>query len=168
LDRIRKIAIGYIIALLLMVMVYPLMVVGLLILRRVFENADRRTLMRNITYSLFAFTASLPFWIAKVFLGISSYHKVLGVTPIDASPLVYNGIHAIFLILQFLSLYFIFLTLRELTHLLNESYLRTSGTLLMLAVPMHLISIQLYFAVTYTAIALLTFSFFRIRQSAVV
>ncbi len=166
-ERIKKIASGYIVSLLLMALVYPLTFAGLLLLRDAFRKTDRKTLLRNITGSLFAFAASLPLWIVKVFLGISSYHRVFAITPVRVTPVIYNGVHVAFLAIQLVLLYFIYLSLRELASLLGGPYLRTSGILLMLAVPMHLISIQLYFAVTYTAIALLALSFIRIGQKEV-
>ncbi len=162
-ERMRKIALGYVVSLLLMAIIYPLTFVGLLLLRSALKDASR-TLLKNTTRALVAFLASLPLWVAKLFLGISSYHRVFGINPLTVSPQVYNGVLTAFLILQLVLLYFIYLTLRELAEFFEEPYLRTSGLLLMLAVPMHIISINLYLAATYTAITLLAFSFIRVRR----
>lgn len=156
-EVVRKLQGVYGLTLVLMMYLYPLTIVGLLLLRRVLEKLGREELGHAVRLSTVAFLLSMPLYVAKIFLGISGWAKVLGITPIETSPLVYNGVHVVFLFLQALSLYYIYKTLDVLAGMTEQTILRTAGLILILAIPMHFVSINVYFAATLTGLVLILF-----------
>ncbi|ANF21949.1 transposase [Thermococcus piezophilus] len=156
-EVVRKLQGVYGLTLVLMMYLYPLTIVGLLLLRRVLEKLGREELGHAVRLSTVAFLLSMPLYVAKIFLGISGWAKVLGITPIETSPLVYNGVHVVFLFLQALSLYYIYKTLDVLAGMTEQTILRTAGLILILSIPMHFVSINVYFAATLTGLVLILF-----------
>ncbi|WP_457741710.1 transposase [Thermococcus sp.] len=139
----RKILLFFL-AIVLMMYLYPLAVVPLYLLVREWEELKEDFRKATIVLGI-----SIPLYMAKIPLGISSWAKMLGITPIHVSPVIWWGVYLSFTALQTLALYYIYRTGEKI-----GGYARTGGLVMLIAVPLHLLSLKLYFALTWIGLVL--------------
>ncbi|NJE04897.1 transposase [Thermococcus sp. M36] len=142
--NVRRLELLFALMLILMMYLYPLTLIGLWLLMR--ELAEYRGPLKR---SLIALVVSLPFYGEKIVLGISGWSKTLGITPMETSPAVVNIVHVVFLVLQFLSLYFLYKALSLMSDDTGAEMLKTGGLMLLVAIPLHFATITMYFVATW-------------------
>jgi uncharacterized membrane protein len=150
--NVRKLEVLFTLTLIMMMYVYPLTVAGLWLLMG--ELADYKEPLKR---SLVALIASLPLYGAKVALGISGWSEALGITPIETSPWVVDAVHVTFLLLQFLSLYFLYRALSRMSDDTGAEMLKTGGLMLLVAIPLHFITLTAYLVATWTGLVLIIY-----------
>ncbi|WP_456421472.1 transposase [Thermococcus sp.] len=128
----------------LMMYLYPLSFVPLFLLSR--EWSEFREEWKR---SALFIGVSIPLYGAKILLGISGWSKTLGLTPLSVSPPVWWAVYLSFTALQTLAVYYIYLVSRNL-----GEYGKAGGLAMLIAVPLHLLSIKLYFILTWTGLLL--------------
>ena len=131
-------------ALLLMMYLYPLSIVPLFLLAGEWEKFRKEWLWSAIIVGL-----SLPLYGAKILLGISSWAEVLGITPLQVSPSMWWSVYLTFTALQMTAVYFIYRVSKNL-----GIYCRAGGLLMLSAVPLHILSLNIYFALTWAGLLL--------------
>ncbi|AFL95764.1 hypothetical protein CL1_1567 [Thermococcus cleftensis] len=129
----------------LMMYLYPLSIVPLLLLRREWPG-----FREELGRAAVAIGLSIPLYVAKVALGISGWSETLGITPLEVSPVAWWGVYLTFTALQTLAVYHIYLVSRGLGRTA-----RIGGVLMLAAVPLHLLSLTVYFALTWLGLLLL-------------
>ncbi|AEK73882.1 Transposase ISC1173 [Thermococcus sp. 4557] len=150
--NVRRLEVLFALTLILMMYIYPLAVVGLWLLMGELPEYGEA-----IKRSLIVFIASLPLYGAKITLGISGWSKTLGITPMEASPAVINTVHAAFLALQFLSLYFLYRAISRMSDDTGAEMLKTGGLMLLVAIPLHFATITAYFVATWMGLILIIY-----------
>ncbi|ASA77920.1 transposase [Thermococcus sp. 5-4] len=150
--NVRRLEVLFALTLILMMYIYPLAVVGLWLLM-----GELPEYKEAIKRSLIVFIASLPLYGAKIVLGISGWSKTLGITPVEASPAVINTVHVVFLVLQFLSLYFLYRALSRMSDDTGAEMLKTGGLMLLVAIPLHFATITAYFVATWMGLILIIY-----------
>ncbi|EEB74108.1 hypothetical protein [Thermococcus sp. AM4] len=140
----RKIAVLVFLAVFLMMYLYPLSIVPLLLLAREWEEFREEWRKSALLIGL-----SIPLYGAKIALGISGWAKTLGITPIHVSLAIWWGVYLSFTVLQTLAVYYVYRVGKGL-----GDYARTGGLVMLIAVPLHLLSLKLYFILTWTGLLL--------------
>ncbi|NJE48053.1 transposase [Thermococcus sp. 9N3] len=140
----RKLGVLVFLAVVLMMYLYPLSIVPLLLLAREWEEFREEWRKSALFIGL-----SIPLYGAKIALGISGWAKTLGITPIHVSPAVWWVVYLTFTALQTLAVYYVYRAGRKL-----GDYARTGGLVMLIAVPLHLPSLKLYFILTWTGLLL--------------
>ncbi|WP_297508642.1 transposase [Thermococcus sp.] len=135
-------------ALLLMMYLYPLSIVPLFLLAGEWEEFRKEWLWSAIVVGL-----SFPLYGAKILLGISGWAKVLGITPLQVSPQIWWSVYLTFTALQMTAVYFIYRVSKNLGR-----YGIAGGLLMLSAVPLHILSLNLYFALTWAGLLLFLFA----------
>ncbi len=131
-------------AVVLMMYLYPLSVVPLLLLAR--EWREFRDEWRK---SAIFIGVSIPLYGTKILLGISGWAKTLGITPISVSPAIWWTVYLSFTALQTLAVYYIYRVSKNL-----GEYGRAGGLAMLIAVPLHLLSLKFYFILTWIGLIL--------------
>ncbi|WP_297470530.1 transposase [Thermococcus sp.] len=131
-------------AVVLMMYLYPLSVVPLLLLAREWEEFREEWKKSALLIGI-----SIPLYGAKILLGISGWAKTLGITPIKVSPVLWWSVYLTFTALQMLAVYYVY----RVSENFGE-YGKTGGLAMLVAVPLHLLSIKLYFILTWTGLIL--------------
>lgn len=131
-------------AVVLMMYLYPLSVVPLLLLAREWRESRDEWGKSAIFIGV-----SIPLYGAKILLGISGWAKTLGITPISVSPAIWWAVYLSFTALQTLAVYYIYRVSKNL-----GEYGRTGGLAMLIAVPLHLLSLKLYFILTWVGLIL--------------
>ena len=131
-------------AVVLMMYLYPLSIIPLLVLAREWDefNVEWRKSALFIGFSI-------PLYGAKIALGISGWSDVIGITPLEVSPVIWWAVYLAFTALQTLAVYYIYRVGRNL-----GGYAKIGGLVMVVAVPLHLLSINLYFALTWIGLIL--------------
>jgi len=78
-------------------------------------------------------------------------------TPAEADPTVKNIVHVVFLALQFLSLYFLYRALSMMFKDTGADMLKTGGLMLLVAIPLHFVTITAYFIATWMGLVLIIY-----------
>ncbi|WP_297535716.1 transposase [Thermococcus sp.] len=141
----RKLGVLVFLAVVLMMYLYPLSIVPLLLLAREWEEFREEWRKSTLFIGL-----SLPLYGAKVVLGLSGWTKTLGITPVQAGPAVEWAVLLAFTALQTVAVYYVY----RVAAGLRLPYTRTGGMIMVIAVPLHLISIMVYFILTWTGLIL--------------
>ncbi|WP_258083937.1 transposase [Thermococcus thermotolerans] len=150
--NVRRLEVLFALTLVLMMYIYPLAIVGLWLLMG--ELPEYREAIKR---SLIVFIASLPLYGAKIVLGISGWSRTLGITPVETSPAVVSTVHVVFLVLQFLSLYFLYRALSRMSDDTGAEMLKTGGLMLLVAIPLHFVAITAYFVATWLGLVLIIY-----------
>ncbi|WP_457751716.1 transposase [Thermococcus sp.] len=140
----RKIEVLVFLAVVLMMYLYPLSIVPLLLLAR-----EWKEFRENWRKAAIVLGVSIPLYLAKIPLGISGWAETLGISPVQVSPVIWWGIYLSFTLLQTLAVYYIYLVGKKL-----GGYAGAGGLAMLLAVPLHLLSLKLYFALTWIGLVL--------------
>ncbi|NJE53865.1 transposase [Thermococcus sp. 21S9] len=140
----RKLEVLVFLAVVLMMYLYPLSIVPLLLLAREWEEFREEWKKSALFIGL-----SIPLYGAKIALGISGWAKTLGITPVHVSSAVWWAVYLAFTALQTLAVYYVYRVGKGL-----GDYARTGGLVMLIAVPLHLLSLKLYFILTWTGLLL--------------
>ncbi|WP_297548096.1 transposase [Thermococcus sp.] len=131
-------------AVVLMMYLYPLSIIPLLLLAREWEEFREEWKKSAILIGI-----SIPLYGAKILLGISGWAKTLGITPIKVSPVLWWSVYLTFTALQTLAVYYVYRVSKNF-----GEYGKTGGLAMLVAVPLHLLSLKLYFILTWTGLIL--------------
>ncbi len=131
-------------AVVLMMYLYPLSIIPLLLLAREWGEFREEWMKSALLIGL-----SIPLYGAKILLGISGWVKTLGITPITVSPVIWWLVYLTFTALQTLAVYYVYRVSKNF-----GEYGKTGGLVMLIAVPLHLLSIELYFILTWTGLIL--------------
>ncbi|ALM75429.1 hypothetical protein [Thermococcus barophilus] len=135
-------------AIVLMMYFYPLSILPLLILAQEWGEF-REEWMKSALF----IGASIPLYGAKIFLGISGWAKILGISTLSVSPFIRWAVYLLFTTLQTLAIYYIYCVSKSI-----GKYGRTGGLAMLIAVPLHLLSLKLYFILTWIGLILFLLS----------
>lgn len=131
-------------AVVLMMYLYPLSMVPLLLLAREWRELGEEWRKSAVFIGL-----SIPLYGAKILLGISGWAKTLGITPISVLPVIWWSVYLSFTALQTAAVYYIYRVSRNL-----GGCGKAGGLAMLIAVPLHLLNIWLYFVLTWIGLIL--------------
>ncbi len=140
----RKVQALVFLSVVLMMYFYPLSVVPMLFLINEWKLFGEEWRMAALLIGI-----SIPLYGAKILLGISGWSGVIGITPVEVSRTIWWIIYLSFTALQTLAVYFVY----KIGAKVGEMA-RVGGILMLIAVPLHLLDINLYFALTWAGLAL--------------
>ena len=140
----RNLEVLVFLAVVLMMYLYPLSIVPLLLLAREWEEFREEWRKSALFIGL-----SIPLYGPKIALGISGWAKTLGITPVHVSPAVWWAVYLTFTGLQTLAVYYVYRVGKRL-----GDYSGIGGLLMLIAVPLHLLSINIYLALTWVGLIL--------------
>ena len=140
----RKVEALVFLSVVLMMYLYPLSIVPMLFLIKEWKPFGKEWRMAALLIGI-----SIPLYGAKILLGISGWSEVIGITPVEVSRTIWWTVYLSFTALQTLAVYFMYVVGAKVGEVA-----RAGGILMLIAVPLHLLDINLYFALTWVGLAL--------------